>query len=192
MIPAGRTQAIYGDANAQAATVVPDLAAGADNQALSVSANSDELNFNQKLDLNDLIYDTNTEEVYASVISAGQVAILGNFMGWVDCSKIYLEVDCGFKFTNIFRTSQTTESFTWPVVDTKDFNDGECFYRCSFPNFSMLQPLIRLTVQMGENNQIIGRQQMNYLQGIKLVAQDYKYQPEEVTEMCNIGCPRSR
>ena len=46
--PAQRSNAIYGDANAQTATVVPDLAAAADGVNFAVSADSSVLNFNQR------------------------------------------------------------------------------------------------------------------------------------------------
>ena len=79
--PAQRSNAIYGDANAQTATVVPDLASAADGVNFSVTNDSGMLNVNQQLVLQDFIYSTTTEEVYASILSPGHVAIIGNTMG---------------------------------------------------------------------------------------------------------------
>lgn len=186
--PAQKTNAIYGDSNAQTATVVPDLSAAADGINLQVSSNLDELNINQRLDLNDLVYDTNTEEIYASIVAPGQIAITGNTMGWTDVSKMFIELDLGFSYT-----VQGTFAKSTPVngVNNNQYRDFMNANKASYPNSMFLQPLIRFVAQMGENNQIVGRQQMNYLQGIKLICQDLKTSREEIYEYMNMGSPRS-
>ena len=193
--PAQRSNAIYGDSNAQTATVVPDLAAAADGTNFAVSADSSVLNFNQRLDLQDLIYETSTEEVYVSTISDGNLVIQGNTMGWTDVSKMVLEFDVEFsRDVNDLQPTldndqrQGTEHwgefqrdfYRFPVQDSSKF---------AMANFNLLQPLDQLVIQMGENNQVIGRSQMNYLPGIKMCAQDNKVPVEDYREVVQMGSP---
>jgi len=186
---AGRTVAIYGDANTQQATIVPDLTKAADGTNLTVSANSDELNTFQSLNLNDLVYETTSEELYANVVSAGNVSIQGNLLGWADMTKMYLELNPSFTFSG------------WPTNLTDPTKLPNIAYPFQFtnlslisnqPSFAMLSPLIKFEIQMGENNQIIGRQMMNQLEHIKLVAQDNKMEDADFDEMSQLGLPLTR
>jgi len=196
--PAQRTNAIYGDANAATATVVPDLAAAADGTNFAVSADSSILNFNQRLDLQDLVYETATEEVYSSVIADGHLVIQGNTMGWADVSKMVIEFDVLLSrdinalyplSTNVNAAASGTNGLVElkyaEAVDRYQYNTD----RWTMPNFNFLQPLDQLVIQMGENNQVIGRSQMNYLPGIKMIAQDCKLGPEEFRELLTMGSP---
>ena len=195
--PAQRSNAIYGDANAQTATVVPDLAAAADGVNFSVTNDSGILNVNQQLVLQDFIYSTTTEEVYASVLSPGHVAIIGNTMGWTDKQKMVLELDVNFTlnapipsypqaFNIPINTPVSDELFNISNVSQTGQPDSTCI---NMPNFNMLQPIDNVIIQMGDNNQVIGRSQMNYLNGIKMVAQDNKLSSEDLRELVNLGSP---
>jgi hypothetical protein len=196
--PAQRSNAIYGDANAQTATVVPDLAAAADGVNFAVSADSSILNFNQRLDLQDLIYETSTEEVYASVIAPGHLVIQGNTMGWTDMSKMVLEFDINLTRADVNPVGDYADKIAYDgtSIKTMDTNNAGLLWsppsEWNMPNFNMLQPLDQLVIQMGENNQVIGRSQMNYLQGIKMVAQDNKLAPEEFREIMMLGNPNTQ
>ena len=192
--PAQRSNAIYGDANAQTATVVPDLAAAADGVNFAVTADSGMLNVNQQLVLQDFIYSTTTEEVYASVLSPGHVAIIGNTMGWTDKQKMVLELDINFTNNTTIPTFPASVGGT-PIaekawVPSRLVQSGqEDSRRINMPNFNILQPIDNIVIQMGDNNQVIGRSQMNYLNGIKMIAQDNKLSSEDMREMVNLGSP---
>jgi hypothetical protein len=178
-----KTNAIYGDANAQTATVVPDLAKASDNSALSVQQNTADLEIHQKLILNDLFYETTTEEIYPQTTSAGNVAIIGSTMGFTRTDLMFLEME----FTAIATATSTATSIVGPgystVVNRGLFNS---------PAFAMLQGLQRFDVSMGNNNQKIGRQQMTTTSGITLIAQDQKYELASLPIIAQLGLPRTR
>lgn len=179
-----KTNAIYGDANAQTATVVPDLAKASDNSALLVSQNTADLDINQKLQLSDLFYETTTEEVYPQITSAGNCAIIGSTMGWTRMDQMILEME----FT-VTTTSNDTgaASVVNPAFDTV-VQRG----LWNTPAFAMLHGIQRFDISMGNNNQKIGRQQMTNTQGIILTAQDQKYDENKIATIAQVGLPRTR
>ena len=189
--PAQRSNAIYGDANAQTATVVPDLASAADGVNFSVTNDSGMLNVNQQLVLQDFIYSTTTEEVYASILSPGHVAIIGNTMGWTDKQKMVLELDCTFTGVKTIPNypsglAVAFTAFNETFVQQTMQADST---RINMPNLNVLQPIDNIIIQLGDNNQVIGRSQMNYLNGIKMTAQDNKLSSEDLRELVNLGSP---
>jgi hypothetical protein len=189
--PAQRSNAIYGDANAQTATVVPDLAAAADGVNFSVTNDSGMLNVNQQLVLQDFIYSTTTEEVYASILSPGHVAIIGNTMGWTDKQKMVLELDITFTIVSTIPNYPGGAPMASGSFDPKFvFQTMQGDVRAiNMPNFNILQPIDNIIIQLGDNNQVIGRSQMNYLNGIKMIAQDNKLTSEDMREIVNLGSP---
>lgn len=179
-----KTNAIYGDANAQTATVVPDLGKASDNSALSVQQDTNDLEIHQKLVLNDLFYETTTEEVYPQTTSPGNVAIIGNTMGFTRTDLMFLEME--FTCTATSPTAVAT-SVVGPghgnVINRGLWNS---------PAFAVLQGLQRFDVSMGNNNQKIGRQQMTFTQGLTLIAQDQKYEVASLPIISQLGLPRTR
>jgi len=73
-----KTTAVYGDANVQAATIVPDLNNISDGSNLNVVSDSGQLNIYQALTLNDNFLDTRTEEVFQTNVSNNVAAIQVN------------------------------------------------------------------------------------------------------------------
>jgi hypothetical protein len=179
-----KNNAIYGDSNAQTATVVPDLAKASDNSALSVQQNTADLEINQKLVLNDLFYETTTEEIYPQSTSAGNCAIIGSTMGFTRTDLMFLEME--FQVTpvgpNPVGTSAVGPGF--PTVTNRGLFNS--------PAFACLQGLQRFDVSMGNNNQKIGRQQMTTTAGLTLIAQDQKYEISSLPIIAQLGLPRTR
>ncbi len=182
---AQRTNAIYGDANAQTATVVPDLSKASDGSSLRVGQNTADLDFNQTLELNDLFYETTTEEIYPQSTAAGNCAIIGNTMGWTRLDQMILEMEV--TLSGGFQTSNPTTG-ALGTLNTAITQPG--WYNT--PAFAMINGLQRFDVSMGNNNQKIGRQQMTYIQGLILTAQDQKYDHGKIKTLGHIGMPRSR
>jgi hypothetical protein len=185
-IGANRTSAIYGDANTQAATIVPDLTKAADGVNLTVTSNSDELNIYQTLNLNDLVYETLSEEIYPTEVAGGHLAIQGNLMGWTDMTKMFLELNPKFTFTDVPADILAADRY----IDNSNLTNISLI--SNQPSFAMLSPLIKFEIQMGNNNQIVGRQMMNQLEHIKLIAQDNKMEDGDIEEMTNMGLPLTR
>lgn len=195
MMAAQRSNAIYGDANTQTATVVPDLAAAADGVNFSVQSDSSVLNVNQELVLQDFIYETTTEEVKSSINQPGHMAIVGNTMGWTDKEKMVLELDVNIKLTTKVPVNVEAAYVSIATAGNWDYifdANPETVSKISMPSFNVLQPIENIIIQLGTNNQVIGRSQMNYLRGVKMIAQDCKGTPEEYRELAQIGSPVSR
>ena len=86
-----------------------------------------------------------------------------------------------------------TIAFTSTGVITNVFLEATPFQLASWvqPEFSLLLPLIRIEVKLGFNNIIIQRAQMNYAQGLKMIALDNKYTKDEMYLMGSLGATYS-
>lgn len=207
-IPANRSNVLYGSGDTQTATYVPTLTDGADGKSLRVVSNVDDLNNNQTLVLNDLIYDTRYSDDYPQNQSSNIVAFVGTIQNWTLMSENLLEIDAQITFKNFNNFNNGEEPATvlaiwqspygpsgWQLdgqTDTfymqPDFNFGYW----NQPEFCFLSPIRRFEVKMGTNNQVMGRYIMNYLPGILQVAKDKRYITEQIDYMCNAGVPMSR
>lgn len=197
------TRAIYGDAGAQTATVVSSLNSAADGVNLKVEADTADLNTNQPLILDDLFYDTKTEEQFPTVNSNGQVAITGALMGWADASQMCLEMSATISITSSSGGTVPEPTSSTPISSVPIGTAGNSYapriqtmgnlaLNSTQPVFAMLQPLIRLRVFLGENNQVVTRQQMQSLEYLITIAQDTKPTDEEMALITNLGLPKAR
>jgi hypothetical protein len=206
-IPANRSNVIYGDSNTQTATIVPTLTDGADGRSLQVVSEISDLNNNQKLVLNDLVYDTRTSDDYPQNQSSNIVAFVGTTQNWQLMKENIMEIDANIEF-RIFNNSygddagKTVYAQYQNPFDSKisqyrvnltgilhpDFNFGYW----NQPEFCFLNPITRFEVKMGTNNQVMSRYIMNYKPGILHVAKDKRYITEEIDIMANVGVPQSR
>lgn len=183
-----RTTAIYGDNSAQVATIVPDLGAVSDGTSIVVSANSEQFNIRQILALDDSIYDTNNEELYASINSPGNVTIQGSTTGWVAKRDMILEIPMTF---NSYSVENTTEPafFGGRILQMQGTQRWDNLIQ---PAYAFLQPIKRFQAAIGENNLLMGNQTMSYLHGIRQVAADYTGTSQSIPIMTNLGLPVSR
>jgi hypothetical protein len=172
-----RTTAVYGDANVQAATIVPNLNNVSDGVNLNVISDSGQFNLYQALTINDNFYDTRTEEVYQTVVSSNIVAIQGALMGWVNKKDMVLCVQTLIS-TNTLRALAVND---WLTNLTQ----------WSQPSFALLQPLVRVEIRLGNNNQIVQRNMMNYMEGIRMIAMDKQYSWAERNLAAQLGLPYS-
>lgn len=172
-----RTTAIYGDPNVQAATVVPNLNNVSDGTNLNVISDSGQLKLYQALTLNDNFYDTRTEEVFQTNVSNNVVAIQGALMGWCNKQDFVLGV-------------QSTIQFTTANVVFNDHIAGGISHWIQ-PEFAILQPFVRIEVKLGNNNQIVQRNMMNYAQGLRLIALDQSYNWAQSMIAAELGLPYS-
>jgi hypothetical protein len=186
-----RTTAIYGSAETQAATLVPSLDKAADGTNLIVQANVDELNKDQTLILDDLIYETTTIEVYPQTTAPGNVAILGSNMFWTNTQDYMLEIEFIPSQTITGAIPATWQTSANPFFNGAPQNPSRAYDTCT-PQFAMLTPFIRCNVQMGENNMVIGRQPMQQIQGVLFNAQDNKITPEQAKYLGQVGLPNAQ
>lgn len=198
-IPVGRVSTIYGDQSTQAATIVPSLVQAADGKSIDVVSDINTLNNNQKVVIDNLISETQIEYVYAQIQSNGNLQFVGNTLGWVDMSKMMLEIPVEFDVSwgglngveaipTIMKSDNSadlgTQNAIIAAIEASDKN-------LTWPNLSMLQPIRQFQVQIGENSIYMGRQSMQDLVGIKMVAQDNKLPIEELKFYTQIGHPNT-
>lgn len=174
-----RTTAIYGDPNVQAATIVPNLNNVSDGTNLNVISDSGQLKLYQALTLNDNFYDTRTEEVFQTNVSTNVVAIQGALMGWANKQDFVLGLQCQIDWN----TSAATAPINVAV--------GGGLAHMIQPEFAILQPLVRVEVKIGNNNQIVQRNMMNYAQGLRMIALDQKYNQSQMMIAAELGLPYS-
>lgn len=194
-IPVGRVSTIYGDQSTQAATIVPSLVQAADGKSIDVVSDINTLNNNQKVVIDNLISETQIEYVYAQIQSNGNLQFVGNTLGWVDMSKMMLEIPVEFdviwdqnKIINIMKSNADdalgAQNAIIAAIEASDKN-------LTWPNLSMLQPFRQFQIQLGENSIYMGRQSMQDLIGIKMVAQDNKLPVEELKFYTQLGHPNT-
>jgi len=171
-----RTTAIYGDPNVQAATIVPNLNNVSDGTNLNVISDSGQLKLYQALTLNDNFYDTRTEEVYQTNVSNNVVAIQGALMGWVNKQDMVLGINATI---DLYNTNAPNNMFTGSL--------GQWLQ----PEFAVLQPLVRVEIKLGNNNQIVQRNMMNYAEGLRLIAMDQHYNYAQQMVAAELGLPYS-
>jgi hypothetical protein len=174
-----RTTAVYGDANVTAATVVPNLNNISDGVNVNVISDSGQLKVFQPLTLNDTFLDTRTEEVYQTSISANVVAIQGALMGWTNKRDMVVGIPITLDFTNTVGVNYLGNDCTSPLS------------KWCQPEFAMLQPLVRVEIKMGFNNQIIQRSMMNYAEGLRLITLNQSYNWDQMLNLAEIGLPCS-
>lgn len=147
---------------------------------------------NQILELDDTIYDTNTEEIYAQIATADQIVVQGNMMGWTKMSGIVIELEATFTLT-------TPTGLTIGINDNPGYPYGyqstglhKPVWNLLQPDFALLQPIKRFQIAIGENNTIIQRQTMNYTEGLKHVARNRTSEIQDISIVGNSGLPFSR
>jgi hypothetical protein len=170
-----RTTAVYGDAGVTAATIVPNLNNVSDGVNINVISDSGQLKVFQPLTLNDTFLDTRTEEVFQTSISANVVAIQGALMGWTNKQSMVIGVPVTLDFT--------------AQIQIPDFIQGLADW--VQPELAMLQPLVRVEIKLGVNNQIIQRSMMNYAEGLRLIAMDQHYNWDQLLQLAELGVPNS-
>jgi hypothetical protein len=182
-LPAGSSRAIYGDQNTQAATVVPSLLQAADGRSLTVEADAAALNNNQVLTLNDFVYENTMFEAYPQVVSPGNMAIIFTTPNWVRTDEMYLELEVIYNQTGPQNPLAPDTRGTEPMAQDQSLWNQ--------PEFALLQPLVRVDLAMGNNNQIIGRNMMAYKMHMRMIAQDRKSTEQHSDILGNIGMPNS-
>lgn len=189
-LQASRTAAIYGDANAATATVVPTITEAADSQNLTVTADTSVLNKNQILNLDDTFYETITNEVFPQQLADGKLAIAGTTMGWIDTQKCFLEIPIKVNFTPSTAVKDPSQTTLQNLGELTDFTSIG-WEEWTQPEFSMLRPIQRFTVYLGENNVAIQRAQMNFGQNLPIIAYDRKISRADYPIYASIGMPLS-
>lgn len=192
-IPANRINVIYGDQSTQNATIVPTLNSAVDGKSLDIVSDPDSLNNYQKVVLDNLFQETYVTTLDATTQAAGAIVFVGNTQGWVDMSKMVLEipVEFGVQWLN---NNYFNRMFN--AQDVEDVNrflsqieKGDRVY--TFGNNSFLNPIRKIDVQLGENGIYLGRASSRDLLGIKMTAQDIKLPPEELKIYSQIGYPET-
>jgi hypothetical protein len=192
MLGAQRSNAIYGETGTQNATVVPDLGAISDGAHLTVTSDSEQFNLHQVLHLNDSYYDTKTEEVYASQMTPGNVVIQGSTMGFVNMKGMFLEIDCSFSSVGTAIFGPGHQHFGVPANYNQNDDLTRAYWNLIQAEFAFLQPFNRIQISMGENNQIIQRQQMNSLPHLRQIARDNVVEGQLAAHYTQLGLPASR
>lgn len=197
-IPSSRSNVIYGDSSVQTATLVPTLTQGADGNSLKVTAEPDNLNMYQSLNLQDLFYDTRISRDYPQSVSNNIIAFVGTTQNWQLWSETFLELEATITFDIVAGVSATAGNVN-ALPDIHRLADSNHagkimtdFGYMNQPEFCFLQPIRRVEIKMGANNQVIGRYPMNYLYGILLNCKDKEYNNETKDIYTNFGLPYAR
>lgn len=185
-LQASRTAAIYGDANAATATVVPTITEAADSQNLTVSADTSVLNKNQILNLDDTFYETITNEVFPQQLADGKLAIAGTTMGWIDTQKCFLEIPVKISYTAGTNLNNQMTTFDGELINYKEVSGWEEWTQ---PEFNMLRPIQRFSVYLGENNVAVQRAQMNFAQNFPIIIYDRKIHSSDYPMYASVGMP---
>ena len=200
-IPAQRSNVIYGDAALQTATITPTLTQAADGNSLKVTSDPEDLQMYQSLNLQDLFYDTRTSRDYPQSVSSNIIAFVGTTANWTLWSEVFLELEANITFQVVGTNASTggvgtalnalpnIQNMTYYSPNNMLFTDFGYFNQ---PEFAFLQPIQRVEIKMGANNQVIGRYPMNYLPGILLNCKDKEYNNETKDIFTNFGLPTSR
>jgi hypothetical protein len=174
--PASQVQAIYGDANVEQATILPDLAGTmGNNSTLSLTSNTDDLNNYQKLSLTNLFSRTKISYFMPQINTPTSIQFPLKFTGWTDLSEMVLELPVDFKITAT-RGKDRLDVFTgFGVSENNNWARMGCY-----PEFPFLQAINRFEIALGENSIPVGRQQMTFNIGLRHVASDVKLTDHEL------------
>ena len=184
--------ALLGNANTQMATIVPNIQSAADNSQLIVESSITGLNNRQPLTLDNTFDSTYVSEQYATTITNGNVSITGALPGHVKAKDLMIEfgIQPQFAFANEYDGAKSM--FLVSGGTNFNLNDETQFAKWIQRPFAMLEGLIQVQFSVGNNNQLLGRQQLTYNDGITFAAQAQKHTDNDIWTVAQAGLPKGR
>lgn len=190
VVPTAATSAIYGDANTQQATYLPDLNSLQNDPFLNISSSSERLGIFQQLNIKDNIYDTKTEIQYPTITTPGNTVFQFNLMGWASAREMCIEIPIEIKLSRelLSGSIKLDAGKNYPAVNSTMYQA----LQWAMPNFTLLTFIQRFEIYMGNNNQQIGKQQQWSTIGLKTCATDMKYDENMMDYIGLLGLPISQ
>lgn len=168
--------AIYGDQNTQQATTAPDLNKISDGQNLETFTNTEVFNLNQKLMLNNTVYDTRNSWFNVQSQTTNAATIQGAFDGWVPSDSLILSIP--MRITSDRSDQATIYAQAWKYMNSGDFAALNIF------------DLVRC--YLGRNNIRVGRPSGELCNIFKASLNDNEYSPAEADIIGHLGLPYTK
>ena len=150
------------------------------NKSVKGEISLDEINIFQELTEDGNFYDTRTVEVFQQFVSNNISQIIDKTQGWVRLRDMVLQTNVSFNFAGSFANSA--------------FALGPSFIPLGQwvqPEFALLQPIIRVTIKLGENNQAIIREEMCMADALRLCTLDCQLSIKDKYAVAHLGVPFS-
>lgn len=184
---------ITGSANVNNATIVPNLQAINDGRDFTITTDTGILNQQQTIVNDFTIYDRIQNWQYPQSVSNNQIVLLPTLMGHCDTKNMYIGGQFSVQVSYTGTNAPTTGTQWSQVIDLNtpysffQPTEGNCSSNWSFPEQGIARTMSRVQVYLGNNSQMIQRQNMNYAQHFAALQKGRKYHTDDYMALGNWG-----